>query len=176
MIFRKTKLEGAFIIEPERLEDERGFFARTFCGREFAAHGLDIFFVQCNTSFSKKKGVLRGMHFQAEPYEEAKLIRCTRGAIYDVIIDLRTGSDTFGQWSSAELTSENEAMLFIPKGFAHGFLTLADNTEVFYQMSEYYRPGHARGVRWNDPLFAIHWPAEVQVISDKDRGYRDFVP
>lgn len=176
MIFKETGLKGAYLIEQERVEDDRGFFARTYCSREFTAHGLNPIFVQCNTSFNAKKGVLRGMHYQAAPYEEVKLVRCTRGAIYDVIIDLRAGSDTFRQWVSAELTSENGRMIYIPEGFAHGFLTLADNTEVFYQMSEFYEPGYAKGFRWDDPAFAIHWPAEVRVISGKDRGYEDFLP
>lgn len=175
MIFTETPLKGAFIIEPERLEDERGFFARTWCQREFEAHGLNSRLVQCNISFNKKKGTLRGMHYQIAPYEEAKLVRCTQGAIYDVIIDLRPGSSTFKQYTAAVLTAQNHKMLYVPEGFAHGFLTLEDHTEVFYQMSEFYAPEYARGVRWNDPAFGVQWPAEVQIISDRDQNYPDFV-
>ena len=174
MNFFATKLEGAFIIEPERMEDGRGFFARSWCEREFAAHGLDPQCVQCNISFNKKSHTLRGLHYQAAPCEEAKLVRCTMGAIYDVIVDLRPDSPTFRQWFSVELTAENRTMLFIPKNFAHGFLTLQDNTEVFYQMSAFYAPEYARGIRWNDPAFRITWPAEVRVIAERDRNYPDF--
>lgn len=174
--FFATKLEGAFIIEPERLEDDRGFFARTWCEREFAAHGLEPRCVQCSISFNQKKSTLRGLHYQVAPSEEAKLVRCTRGALYDVIVDLRSDSKTFGQWFSAELTAENRQMIFIPKSFAHGFLTLQDDTEVFYQMSAFYAPEYVRGLRWNDPAFGISWPAEVRVISERDRNYPNFVP
>ena len=176
MLFTETKLKGAFIIEPEKLEDERGFFARSWCEREAAAYGLHPKWVQCNISFNKQKATLRGMHYQSVPSEEAKLVRCTMGAIYDVIIDLRPDSSTFRQWLVAELSAENRRMLYIPEGFAHGFLTLDENTEIFYQMSEFYSPGHARGVRWNDPSFAIKWPIEVRVISKQDRNYPDFRP
>jgi len=175
MIFTETKLNGAFIIEPERLEDERGFFARTWCQREFAAHGLSPKWVQCNISFNRKKGTLRGMHYQAVPYEEVKLIRCTMGAIYDVIIDLRSESPTFKQHIAVVLTARNRKMVYVPEGFAHGFLTLRDNTEVFYQMSEFYVAECARGVRWNDPVFGIQWPTDVRVISDRDRNHPDFI-
>jgi len=172
VIFIETKLKGAFIIEPERLEDERGFFARTWCQREFAAHGLNPRLVQCNISFNKKKGTLRGMHYQVAPYEEAKLVRCTMGAIYDVIIDLRPDSPTFRQWITVELTAKNRRMLYIPEGFAHGFQTLVDSTEVFYQMSEFYHPECARGIRWDDPVFGIEWPPERErLISLKDQNY-----
>lgn len=174
MIFVETNLTGAFIIEPERLEDERGFLARTWCQHQFEAHGLDSQLVQCSISFNKKKGTLRGMHYQVAPYEEARLVRCTMGAIYDVIIDLRPHSPTFRNWISTELTEENRRMLYIPEGFAHGFLTLEDNTEVFYQMSEFYHPEFARGTRWDDPAFGIEWPTDITVISDKDREYPDF--
>jgi dTDP-4-dehydrorhamnose 3,5-epimerase len=176
MIFTETKLKGAFIIEPERLSDERGFFARTWCQKEFQTHGLNTNVVQCNISYNKKKGTLRGMHYQAAPHEEAKLVRCTRGAIYDVIIDLQPGSPTFRHWIGMELTEHNRQMLYIPEGFAHGFLTLRDDTEVFYQMSEPYSAEHARGVRWNDPAFGIQWPEEVSTISDKDNRITDFLP
>jgi dTDP-4-dehydrorhamnose 3,5-epimerase len=174
LIFIKTKLTDVFIIEPEKIEDERGFFARAWCEREFARYGRSPRWVQCNISFNKKKGTLRGLHYQAAPCEEAKLIRCTRGEIYDVIVDLRRDSETFMQWLAVELTAENHKMVFIPTGCAHGFLTLDDNTEVFYQMAEFYAPEYARGVRWNDPAFGIQWPAEVRVISERDRNYPNF--
>jgi dTDP-4-dehydrorhamnose 3,5-epimerase len=174
MIFIETQLKGAFIIKPERLEDERGFFARTWCQREFEAHGLNSRLVQCNISFNKKAGTLRGMHYQAAPYEEAKLVRCTQGAIYDAIIDLRPESPTFKQYTAIVLTAQNRKMLYVPEGFAHGFLTLEDHTEVFYQMSEFYAPEYARGIRWNDPAFNIQWPADVQIISDRDQNLPDF--
>lgn len=174
MIFTQTKLNGLFVIEPERSEDERGFFARTWCRREFETNGINVDFVQCNISFNRKKGALRGMHYQITPNQEAKLVRCTSGAIYDVIIDLRHDSETFKQWISVELTNENRKMIYIPEGFAHGFLTLENNTEVFYQMSVYYAPESARGVRWNDSAFCITWPIDVKVISDKDNKYPDF--
>ncbi len=176
MIFIETELKGAFIVEPERLEDERGFFARSWCKREFETHGLNPSLVQCNISFNRKKGTLRGMHYQVAPHEEAKLVRCTAGGIYDVIIDLRPGSPTFTHWISIELTEENRKMVFIPEGCAHGSLTLQDNSEVFYQMSEFYSPDCAKGVRWNDPVFGIQWPISVTVISEKDKHYLEFIP
>lgn len=177
VIFTETKLKGAFIIEPERLEDGRGFFARTFCQEEFKVHGLNPRVVQCNISFNKKKGTLRGMHYQVAPHKEAKLVRCTRGAIYDVIVDLRPDSPTLKQWVAVELTADNRRMFYIPEGFAHGFLTLEDDTEVFYQMSEFYHPECARAVRWDDPAFGIKWPTAGQrIISAKDRGYPNFEP
>ncbi len=175
MIFTETELKGAFIIEQERLEDERGFFARTWCQKEFEAHGLDPRLRQCNISFNKKKATLRGLHYQAEPYQEAKLVRCTMGRIYDVIIDLRRASPTFMQHVAVVLTSQNRKMLYVPGGLAHGFQTLEDDTEVFYQMSEFYSPAHARGVRWNDPAFGIQWPAGERNISMQDQNYPDFV-
>ncbi len=174
MIFKETKLKGAFVIEPERLCDSRGFFARTFCQREFIQHGLNPRVVQCNVSFNKKKGALRGIHHQITPRQEDKLIRCTNGAIYDVIIDLRPESSTFKEWFSVELTSENRKMVYVPKSFSHGFMTLKDNTEVFYQMSEFYFPEYARGIRWNDPAFKIEWPEKITSISEKDMNYSDF--
>lgn len=176
MIFLETKLKGAFIIEPDRYKDERGFFARTWCQREFEMLGINKKPVQSNISFNKKKGTLRGLHYQAFPFGEAKLIRCTMGAIYDVFVDLRPESETYLQWYSVELTERSRKLLFIPEGFAHGFMTLRDNSEVFYQMSQYYIPDYARGIRWNDPVFGIRWPLEVKVVSDKDRAYPDFVP
>ena len=174
MIFVETKLRGLFVIELERLEDERGFFSRSFCKREFEVQGLNLNFVQCNISVNKKKGTLRGMHYQASPYEEAKLVRCTMGGIYDVIIDLRSISQTYKQWVSVELTDDNRKMIYIPEGFAHGFQTLTDNTEVFYQMSEFYKPEYARGIRWNDLQFKIIWPDNDPIISDKDQKWGDF--
>jgi dTDP-4-dehydrorhamnose 3,5-epimerase len=174
MIFKETNLKGAFIIEPEIMADERGFFARTWCAREFEAHGLTPNLVQCNISFNKQKGTLRGMHYQVVPHEEAKVVRCTMGTIYDVIIDLRPNSSTYKRWASVDMSAENRRMLYIPEGFAHGFLTMEDDTEVFYQMSEFYTPECARGVRWNDPAFNITWPLGVTVISEKDGQYPNF--
>jgi len=172
LIFRATKLEGAFLLEPERKKDERGYFARTFCEREFAEHGLRSRFVQCNISFNRRKGTLRVMHFQAAPHEEAKLVSCTRGSIYDVIIDLREGSPTYRQHLGQTLSAYNGRMLYIPEGFAHGFQTLEDETEVFYQMSEFYHPESARGVRWNDPAFQIEWPPAERIIIARDQEYQ----
>jgi dTDP-4-dehydrorhamnose 3,5-epimerase len=174
MIFTHTAIAGAYIIDPERLEDERGFFARVWCRREFKAQGLNPGLVQCSISFNRKRGTLRGMHYQAPPHAEAKLVRSTSGAIFDVIVDLRPESKTFRQWFSVELSADNRRMLYIPEGMAHGFLTLRDDTEVFYQMSEYYAAEFTRGVRWNDPAFGIRWPANVAVMSERDRNYPDF--
>jgi dTDP-4-dehydrorhamnose 3,5-epimerase len=174
MIFSQTKLQGAYRIQIQRHEDERGFFARTWCRREFEEHGLNPRLVQCNLSYNHKKGTLRGMHYQDAPYQEAKLVSCISGALYDVIIDIRPGSPTFGEYLGVELTAQTHEMLFIPEGFAHGFLTLEDETQVFYQMSEFYAPEYARGFRWNDPTFKVEWPAEVRVISPRDAGYPDF--
>ena len=173
MKFTETKLKGAYVIEVEPLADERGFFARSWCQKEFAEHGLDPNLVQCNISFNLKKGTLRGMHYQAEPYQEAKLIRCTKGAIYQVVIDIRPDSFTFKQWVAVELTAENRKMLYVPKGMASGFQTLMDNTEVFYQMAEFYHPESAKVVRWDNPAFEIEWPIEVKIISDKDNSNQD---
>jgi dTDP-4-dehydrorhamnose 3,5-epimerase len=175
VIFKETKLKGAFVIEPERIEDERGFFARTFCRKEFEAHGLDPNLVQCSVSFNKTKGTLRGMHYQVSPYQETKLVRCTTGAIHDVILDLRPDSPTFKQWVSVELTRENWRMLYVPKGVAHGFQTLHDETEVLYQMSEFFHSECAKGVRWDDPQFGIEWPSAERIISERDRTYPDFL-
>jgi len=174
MKFIETKLKGAYIIEIEPIEDERGFFARSFCQKEFEEHGLNPRIIQCNISFNKKKGTIRGMHYQVAPYQEAKIVSCTNGAIYDVIIDLRKKSLTYCQWFAVELSAEAYKMLYIPEGFAHGFQTLEDNTAVFYQMSEFYHPECARGVRWNDPVFGIKWPLLVKIISKKDLSYKDF--
>lgn len=174
MTFHETRLPGVFEVHLDFLPDERGFFARTWCEREFENNGLSPRLAQCNLSFNLRKGTLRGMHYQEEPYAEAKLVRCTMGAIYDVVLDLRSQSPTYKQWVAVELTSANRRMIRIPEGCAHGFLTLEDETEVFYQMSEFYKPESARGVRWNDPAFQIQWPSQVKVISDRDRTYPDF--
>jgi dTDP-4-dehydrorhamnose 3,5-epimerase len=174
MIFRETALQGSYVIDLERQEDLRGYFARSWCRREFEAHGLNPRLVQCNISFNTAEGTLRGMHYQVRPFEEAKLIRCTKGSIYDVIVDIRTHSATFGRHLGVILTADNHRMLYVPEGFAHGFLTLQDHTEVCYQMSEYYAPEHARGFRWNDPAFAIEWPGAVKVLSPRDESYPDF--
>ena len=175
MIFTETKLSGAFIIELERHEDERGFFARNWSQKEFEEHGLVSNFVESNISFSRKQGTLRGMHYQLAPWGQAKLVRCTNGSIFDVIIDLRPDSPTFQDWVGAELTSENHSMLYVPLDFAHGFQTLEDNTEVTYQVSAPYRPESSTGVRWNDPVFEIAWPEADRVIIARDRNYPDFV-
>jgi dTDP-4-dehydrorhamnose 3,5-epimerase len=174
MIFTETRLPNAFVIDPEPYADERGLFARTFCAREFAEHGLDPTTVQCNVSLNRRKGTMRGMHWQAAPHQEAKLVRCTHGAIYDVIVDLRPESPTFGEHVGVELTAANRRMLYVPEGFAHGFLTLEDDTEVFYQMSEFYEPDAARGLRHDDPALGIDWPAEVRVVSERDRSWPDW--
>jgi len=175
MIFRETGLPGACLIEIEPRVDERGFFARSWCQEEFAAHGLNPRLVQCNISFNHRRGTLRGMHFQRPPFQEAKLVRCTRGALIDVIIDLRPDSATFCQHCKIRLDAENHRMLYVPEGFAHGFQTIEDATEVFYQMSEFYRPDAAGcGVRWNDPAFGIEWPVPDPILNAADRGYPDF--
>jgi dTDP-4-dehydrorhamnose 3,5-epimerase len=171
MKFIETELKGAFIITPDFIEDERGFFARTFCRREFDEHGLNPDLVQCNISFNKIKGTLRGMHYQIAPSTEVKLVRCTAGAICDVIIDLRSGSPTFGQWFGAELSETNHRLLYVPEGFAHGYQTLQPLSEVFYQVSAFYDPSNERGVRWNDPAFGIEWPLPVSAISKKDESH-----
>jgi dTDP-4-dehydrorhamnose 3,5-epimerase len=175
MVFTGTKLKGAFVLELEPKEDERGFFARTFCVDEFQANKLNARVVQCSVSFNKRRGTLRGMHWQDVPQAESKLVRVTRGAIYDVILDLRADSPTFKQWFAAELTAENRRSLYVPEGFAHGFQTLEDNTEVFYQMSAPFVPGLARGVRWDDPAFGIEWPhVERRILNERDATYPDF--
>jgi dTDP-4-dehydrorhamnose 3,5-epimerase len=175
MNFRETELPGVFEVRLEPKPDERGYFARTWCQQEFTAHGLSSNIVQCNTSFNLKKGTLRGMHYQQEPNAEIKLIRCTRGKIFDVVLDLRPQSPAFKKWTSLILSSSSQNMIYIPEGFAHGFLTMEDDTEVFYQMSESHSAESARGVRWNDPAFKIDWPEEVVVISERDRSYPNFV-
>jgi dTDP-4-dehydrorhamnose 3,5-epimerase len=174
MLFKPLGLAGAFVIEPERHMDSRGHFARTFCAEEFRNQGLDTRIVQCSVSFNRKKGTLRGMHFQTTPFEETKLVRCNRGAIYDVIIDLRRNSATFKQYFAIELNERNGTMLYIPPGFAHGFQTLEDETEVHYQMSNTFSPDHASGVRWNDSAFGIKWPEDDRIIIERDQKYPDF--
>jgi dTDP-4-dehydrorhamnose 3,5-epimerase len=171
MKFVSTTIEGAWLIEPDRLADERGFFARTWCAREFADQGLNPQLAQCNVSFSPKRGTLRGMHYQEAPHGEVKLVRCTHGAIYDVIVDLRPDSPSRLKWAAVELSAENRHALYIPEGLAHGFLTRSDNCEVFYQMSQFYYGPAARGVRWNDPAFGIEWPESPAVISKRDAEY-----
>jgi len=174
MIFEETKIRGVVTVRLNRNMDERGFFARSWCRNEFEEAGLDSRLVQCNISYNTRRGTLRGMHYQTAPFAEAKLVRCTRGAIYDVILDLRGDSPTFKQWVAVTLSAENRDMVYIPEGCAHGFLTVSDDTEVFYQMSEFYNPESARGVRWNDPAFGIDWPEKVEVISARDRALPDF--
>ena len=171
MIFKETKLKGAYVIELEKEKDERGFFARSFCRKEFKKRGIDFNIVQSDLSYNKRKGILRGMHYQAAPHEEAKIVTCAKGAIYDVMIDLRAGSSTYCKWFSFELNARDYTSLYIPKGFAHGFQTLEDDTVVFYQMSEIYYPESARGARWDDPAFKIKWPLKNPIISAKDNSY-----
>jgi dTDP-4-dehydrorhamnose 3,5-epimerase len=171
MMFTESPLAGAFIIDMSRFEDERGFFARSFCAEEFATRGLVAGMTQCSVSFNARRGTLRGLHFQAAPHDEDKLVRCTAGAIFDVIVDLRAGSPTHRQWFGAELTGANHRSLYIPQGFAHGFISLADATEVFYMISVPYAAGFARGLRWNDPALGIRWPIEPVVISVRDAEY-----
>jgi len=175
MLFLETKLKGAFTIDLQRIEDSRGFFARAFCKREFEQHGLNPAVAQCNVSFNPHKGTLRGMHYQQEPFREVKLLRCIAGAIFDVIVDLRPDSSTYREWTGIELSAQNGRSLYVPEGIAHGYLTLTENTEVFYQVSEFYSPGYERGIRWNDPAFRIQWPIEPLIISPKDACHPDFV-
>jgi dTDP-4-dehydrorhamnose 3,5-epimerase len=175
VIFEQTRLSGAFFVDLERREDSRGFFARTWCANEFADHGLTTEVVQANISFNPRQGTLRGMHFQRAPHAETKLVRCTRGAIYDVVVDLRRDSDTYKEWVGVELSADNRRALFVPEGFAHGYQTLVPDAEVFYQVSEYYTPGAEGGVRWDDPAFGIEWPdPDNAFLSDKDRSWPDF--
>lgn len=176
MIFVPTWLPGAFLVELERREDDRGYFARTWCRREFESAGLDSRLVQCSLSHNLRRGTLRGMHWQAAPHGEVKLVRCTRGAIWDVIIDLRPDSPAYTRHFGCELTGESGRALYIPEGFAHGFVTLSDDTDVYYQMSEYFQPDAARGVRWNDPAFGIAWPVTAPTLHPRDAGYPDFAP
>jgi dTDP-4-dehydrorhamnose 3,5-epimerase len=175
MVFKETRLKGAFIIELEKIVDDRGFFSRAWCQKEFEAHGLNPNVVQCNLSFNTSKGTLRGMHYQIAPHEEAKIVRCIRGKVYDVIIDLRLKSPTYLQWIGVEISSENRKMLYVPENFAHGYLTLADNTELFYQVSHFYSPESESGIRWNDRTVNIKWPqTNGLIITDKDKNWPDF--
>jgi len=176
MIFKETKLPGAFILELERFDDERGFFAQGWSAKELAAHGLEAPLAESAISFNRRKGTLRGMHYQAAPHGQVKIVRCARGSVYDVIIDLRSNSPTFKQWVGVELSAGNHRMLYVPKDFAHGFQTSEDETEIFYQMSSVYVPESGRGVRWNDPAFAINWPEmNSRIINERDQSYADFV-
>jgi len=174
MTFHETELPGVFEIRIEPHPDERGFFARTWCQKEFEGHGLAAKLVQCSVSFNRRAGTLRGMHYQVVPWAETKLVRCTQGAIYDVVLDLRPESPTFKGWIAVVLTAEKRNMVYVPEGCAHGFLTLEDQSEVFYQMSQFYNADSARGVRWDDPAFQIAWPREVTLISKRDRDYPNF--
>ena len=175
MIFTPTALAGVYLVEPERQHDARGFFARTYDADELRAHGLTPDISQCSVSYNSAAWTLRGLHYQIAPYAEAKLVRCTQGAIFDVVVDLRPASPTYCQWVSAELTAENRYQVYVPEGCAHGFLTLTDAAEVFYQISAAYRPEAGAGVRWNDPAFGIRWPREPAVIAERDAGYPDYV-
>jgi dTDP-4-dehydrorhamnose 3,5-epimerase len=177
--FHETPVAGALVVESEPIEDERGYFARTFSSDEFAAHGLDERVDQCSTSFNARAGTLRGLHYQDAPHAEAKLVRCTRGAIYDVAVDLRSDSSSYLSWVGVELSADNGRALFVPEGCAHGFQTLVDASEVLYQISTSYVPTAARGVRWNDPAFGIDWPPEPpegRTMSPRDAQYPDFTP
>lgn len=175
MIFEETPLSGAYIVRLERIEDDRGFFARTFCEREFSARGLASRMVQSNTAFSRRAGTLRGLHYQKPPHAEAKLVRCIRGAVFDVMADIRPDSPTFRSWFGMNLTEENRTMVYVPEGMAHGYLALADGSELSYQVSTFYTPGAEQGIRWNDPAFGIEWPQVNELIlSEKDRSWPDF--
>lgn len=174
MKFTETRLQGAYLVDLQKMEDERGFFARAFCRSEFEQNGMVPDVVQANMSWNQARGTLRGMHYQHHPYQETKFIRCTRGAIYDVIIDLRKDSPDYGQWIGVELTADNRSALFVPRDFAHGFITLTDDTEVLYLVSQSYQPGSEGGIRWNDPHFKIEWPIEPVCISEKDANWPDY--
>ena len=174
MLFTETKLKGAFLIEIKKIEDDRGFFGRSWCSREFEEHGLNADICQINTSLTLKKGTIRGMHYQVDPYQETKFIRCTRGSIYDVIVDLRTDSPIFLQWIGHELSEDNYRMVYVPENFAHGFLSLKNNSEIYYPVTQFYTPGAERGIRWNDPALNIRWPIDVEIVSEKDRAHPDF--
>jgi dTDP-4-dehydrorhamnose 3,5-epimerase len=175
VIFTETELRGAFVLDVEPRADDRGFFARTWCARELAEHGLETRVAQCNVSFNPRAGTLRGLHYQRPPHEEVKLVRCTRGAVFDVIADLRPGSPTLGAWVGVELSEENRRALYVPRGFAHGYQTLTDGAEVHYQVSEFYAPGAEHGIRWNDPAVGVEWPLEPTAMSEKDAGWPDYV-
>jgi dTDP-4-dehydrorhamnose 3,5-epimerase len=174
MKFIETRLKGAFVIELEKKGDDRGFFARSFCRNELRDYGLEYEIVQINNSLTEKMHTLRGLHYQLPPRAEVKIVSCIRGSLFDVILDIREGSSTFGEWFGVELSAENRRMLYVPRGFAHGFMTLEDHTEAFYLLTEFYSPELERGIRWNDPKFGIRWPAEPRVVSEKDQSHRDF--
>ncbi|NQU41447.1 MAG: dTDP-4-dehydrorhamnose 3,5-epimerase [Lentisphaerae bacterium] len=173
MLFQRTKLNGVVLIEPERIEDDRGVFARTFCAREFAKHGINMTFAQCNTVFNTRKGTVRGLHYQCAPHEEEMLVRCTRGSAYVVVVDVRESEPTWRTWEAFELSAANQNLLYIPKGVADGFQTLEDKTEVFFQMSQPYAPSAQRGIRYNDPLVGITWPLDDVILSQRDKGFLD---
>jgi dTDP-4-dehydrorhamnose 3,5-epimerase len=172
--FEETPLSGVYVITPDKFPDERGFFARTFCEADFEKHGIAFHTIQCNASFNRSRGTLRGMHYQLAPYGEVKLVRCTAGKVYDVVVDLRPESSTYCQWYGLELSSEEHNALLIPEGLAHGYLSLTENTEVFYQMASYYAPDSARGVRWDDPAFGIDWPFTPVVMAERDAQWTDY--
>ena len=174
MKFTETVLKGAFVIDLQLMEDERGFFARSWCRDEFEAHGLNSNLAQCSLSYNQKRGTLRGLHYQAKPYEEAKVVWCIAGSIYDVIVDLRPKSESYKKWTGVELKAADRKMLYVPEGFAHGFQTLEDNTEVLYQISEPYQPDSSRGLRWNDPAFQFRWPLPERIMSARDQAFPDF--
>ncbi|MBI3370390.1 MAG: dTDP-4-dehydrorhamnose 3,5-epimerase [Betaproteobacteria bacterium] len=174
MIFNDTPIPGAHVVELEPISDGRGFFARTWCADEFRRKGLNPAMAQCSVSFNASRGTVRGMHYQVKPHAEAKLVRCTMGKLFDVIVDVRPDSPAFKQWFSVELSAENRRMIYIPEGVAHGFQTLEDSTEVSYQIAEFYHPDLGRGIRWNDPSFQVPWPLDVRIISERDRNYPDF--
>lgn len=174
MIYTKTPIDGVVVVDIEKREDDRGFFARTFCEEEFRQHGLESHIAQCSTALSVRRGTLRGMHYQREPHGEVKLVRCVRGGVYDVVVDVRPKSPHFRRWFGVELNANNRRMLYIPRGVAHGYLTLEDDTEIAYQMSTAYNPDAAIGVRWNDRAFGIEWPFEPTVMAERDRSYADF--
>ncbi len=174
MIFTELQLKGAFLIEVEKVEDDRGFFGRAWCQKEFEEHGLNGSIKQLNTSLTLKRGTVRGMHYQVDPYQETKFIRCTKGRIYDVIIDLRPGSPTFMKWVGNELSEDNYKMVYVPENFAHGFITLEENSEVYYPVTQFYTPGAERGIRFDDKVFNIQWPISIEVVSEKDANHLDF--
>jgi dTDP-4-dehydrorhamnose 3,5-epimerase len=174
MIFIETKIEGVYLLEPELLIDNRGFFARSFCKEEFQKYELETDIVQCNISYNKRKGTLRGMHYQAPPFEETKIISCTKGGIFDVVLDLRKDKGTYLKWVATELSDKNFRMVYIPKGCAHGFQTLVNDTVVYYQMTEFFHPECARGVRWDDPKFGIQWPTGEKIISERDNQFSEY--
>lgn len=174
MIFKETELKGAFIIDLEPLQDDRGFFARSFCQNEFKSLGLQSTVAQCNLAFNRSRGTIRGMHYQTPPHAEAKLVTCTHGTIYDVIIDLRLDSPTYTKWLAIELTESRKQMLYVPEGFAHGYQTLTDDTEIFYHMFNFYSQAAAQGIRWDDPFFKIPWPIAKPLVSDRDKSYSNF--